>query len=83
VGERVQHSRRAYTPQELDELEQLIIALAAFDSQVFSEQYQEFFQQQEPTKVNLLQRVRSFLFQPIVLDASDQNFAIAFTGGMR
>jgi hypothetical protein len=37
VGKRVQRPRRAYSPQELDELERLIIALAAFDSEVFSE----------------------------------------------
>jgi hypothetical protein len=37
VGKRVQRPRRAYSAQELDELERLIIALAAFDSEVFTE----------------------------------------------
>jgi hypothetical protein len=83
LGKRLQPSRTAFTPQELDELEQLIIALAAFDSQAFLEQYQEFFQQQESTKVKLFNRIKSFLFQPCELDPTDPNFASAFCGGMR
>jgi hypothetical protein len=37
LGKRVQRPRRAYSSQELAELERLIIALAAFDSEIFSE----------------------------------------------
>jgi hypothetical protein len=39
--------------------------------------------QPKEKRVKLLNRVKSFLFQPLDLDVDDSNFASAFCGGMR
>jgi hypothetical protein len=61
VGKRVQRPRRAYTTQELDELERLIIALAAFDSEVFEDLEHQRMTTLFPTFSNWLQRAKRFL----------------------
>jgi hypothetical protein len=62
VGKRLQRPRRAYTAQELDELERLIIALVAFDSAVFTEVLEhQPMTALFPTFGNLLQRAKRLL----------------------
>jgi hypothetical protein len=62
LGKRVQRPRRAYSPQELDEFERLIIALAAFDSEIFSEVLEHHpMTSLFPTFGSIWQRTKRFL----------------------
>jgi hypothetical protein len=69
----------APSTESIEEFEQFGDRLQ-IDFEDYHQQEQQFASQ---SQMKLLQRLKTFLFQPIALDPTDPNFATAFCGGMR